>query len=163
MTEFTPASLLIWTDLSWGTKNWISSSRTETQVIKENPSSKHQDFGWSSRLFEPSLHFQPEKSCNIFLARLFFCGLPACMCTPSLSWRALPMGESGLAKLPHKNTPAHIFATGYTNSRWKHCTAAKIFLPAGRQFREGLTLQGSTRILFFLRCFMFSGAVWGKG
>lgn len=164
MTESIPAPFLVWTDLRWEKINLNFPKQKGDTSDKKKPSNKHQGFGWSSRLFGTSLHSQPEKSCNIFLARVFFFfGLPACTCTPSLSQRALLVGESRLAKLPHKNTAAHIFATGYINSRWKHCCAAKIFLPAGRQFTEGLTLQGSARILFFLRCFVFSGAVWGKG
>lgn len=105
---------------------------------------------------------QMEKSCNVS-SKALSCGLAPCMCTPSLGWTALRMGKSGLAILPYKNTPVHIFATGYTNSRWKHFCATKIFLPAGRQVAERLTLQGSPKIFFFLRCFMLSGAVWGKG
>lgn len=38
----------------------------------------------------------------------------------------------------------HVFATGYTNSRWKHHCAAWIFLAAGRQLTGRLTLQGSS-------------------
>lgn len=162
MTKSIPAPLLIWIDLSQGTINLNFPKQNWDKNDKKNPAANIRILvevqGCLERLSTLNL-----RNPAIFLARLFFCGLPACTCTPSLGWRALPVGESGLAKLPHKNTPAHIFATGYTNSRWKHPRAAKIFLPAGRQFAEGLTLQGSARILSFFRCFVFSGPVWDKG
>lgn len=103
---------------------------------------------------------QTEKPWNVS-SKAFSCGPPTC--TTSLDRRAVPVGQSGLATLPHKNTLVHVFAMGYTNSRWKHHWSAKIFLPAGRQLAERLTLQGSPAILYFLRCFMLSGTVWGKG
>lgn len=129
-----------------------------TKPTKRN-SSKYLDFGHHlGRLYTS----RTEKPWNVS-SKAFSCGLPTCTCTPCLDQRAVPVGESGLATLPHRNTLVHVLATGYANSRWKHHRSAKIFLPAGRQLAERLTLQGSPAVLCFLRCFMLSGTVRGKG
>lgn len=93
----------------------------------------------------------------VFLAS--FCLWSPCIHVHTLSWpESTPCGESGLDKLPHRNTSTHLC---YTNGRWKHHCATKIFLSAGRQVVERLTLQRSPASLFLLRCCMLSGADWG--
>lgn len=103
---------------------------------------------------------QTEKSCNSS-SKDFSCVFSNARAHPLLAGEHYLWESPGWQNFPTKIL--HIFAIGRTNSRWKHCFATKIFLAAGRQVAERLTLQHSPTILVFLRRFKLSGAIWGKG
>lgn len=110
MTESIPAPFLVWTDLRWEKINLNFPKQKGDTSDKKKPSNKHQGFGWSSRLFGTSLHSQPEKSCNIFLARGFVFFLSPCMHVHTLSQpESTPGGRVQAGKTsPQKYRSSHL-------------------------------------------------------